>query len=232
MKDLLLASVSHDLRTPLTTIKALAQQGARNGDVNAAAIEEQADRLNRLVGDLLDLSRIKSGALALHVELNTAEDLIGTVLRQVAPELSGRTVTPTLDFDAPPLVGRFDLVQSVRVLANVIDNALKFSARDAVVEVGARQLAGFLELHVADRGIGIDAAEATRIFDAFYRPHHGSPDAGGAGLGLAIARQLAEAQGGSVAYEPREGGGSVFTIRLPGAEERSPAPSIRTEWVS
>jgi two-component system sensor histidine kinase KdpD len=214
----LLASISHDLRTPLTTITALAQAGARRGDQNALAIEEQAGRLSRLVTDLLDMSRLKGGALPFKVELNTAEDLVGAAVRQVRGLVQERTVETQVDFDQPALAGRFDFVQSLRVLSNLLENALRYSPHSSPVQISIQREGSTLVFAVADRGPGVPASERERIFEPFYRLA-GAPAAGaGAGLGLAIARRLAELQGGSVEYAPRPGGGSVFVLRLPAAD--------------
>jgi two-component system sensor histidine kinase KdpD len=222
LKDMLLASVSHDLRTPLTTIKALAQEAAARGEARARVIEEQADRLSRMVGDLLDLSRLKAGAFPLHTAINTAEDLLGAVGAQFAA-LPGPRLDAAVDLDRPALVGRFDFVQSLRILGNLIENARRYSPTDQPVELAATRDGPSLVFAVSDRGPGVPDAERTRIFDAFYRPEDSLPDSGHAGLGLAIARHLAELQGGTLAYEPRPGGGSVFRLRLP-AEELPEAP--------
>jgi len=127
LKDVVLASVSHDLRTPLTTIKALAQRARRGGDPYALEIEEQADRLGHLVADLLDLSRLKTGALSLHTDLNTAEDLVGAALRQIDGIAAGRAIETHVDLVEPALVGRFDFVQSLRILTNLLENALRYA---------------------------------------------------------------------------------------------------------
>jgi K+-sensing histidine kinase KdpD len=217
LKDVLLASVSHDLRTPLTTIKALAQDMAAGGDGRAAAIEEQADRLSHMVGDLLDLSRIKSGAVPIHVELNTAEDLLGAARSQFAAVPPDRIKT-AVDLSQPALTGRFDFVQSLRILGNLIENALRYSPPDAGVEIEATREGHQLLFTVADRGPGVRASEQARIFEPFYRPDGSPPDTGRAGLGLSIARNLAELQKGTLTYQPRPGGGSVFLLRLPAAD--------------
>jgi two-component system, OmpR family, sensor histidine kinase KdpD len=219
LKNAVLASVSHDLRTPLTTIKALAHDIRIDGDDRAATIEEEADRLNRMVADLLDLSRLAGGALTLRPELNAAEDLVGAALDRVSGAARERTLNASIDPSEPLLVGRFDFVHALRALVNLIENALKHSPADAPVDVTARRAGEALEFEVADRGPGVPAVERERIFQPFYRPAVTLPDAGGgAGLGLSIARGLAEAQGGSVGYEPREGGGSRFILRLPAAD--------------
>ncbi len=218
LKDNLLASVSHDLRTPLTTIKALAQTGALRGDDAAAAIEEQADRLARLVSDLLDLSRIRAKNFALDPEINTAEDLIGAAVRQAQGLLEGKVLRAVVDLDSPALVGRFDFSHSLRILGNLIENAIRHSPPEQAVEVGARRENDTLVFSVADRGPGVPPNDRERIFESFYRARNAAPDAGHAGLGLFIARQLAELQGGTVVYEPRSGGGSVFLLRLPAVE--------------
>jgi K+-sensing histidine kinase KdpD len=215
LKDVVLASLSHDLRTPLTTIKALAQDSALRGDENAAAIEEQADRLSRFVGDLLDLSRLKGGAFPIAPELNTAEDLVGAAMRQVVGLLNGRTLVPQVDVSQPALLGRFDFVQSLRILNNLIENALRFAPPRSAVELAVRREGDMLVFAVADRGTGVAPADRDRILEPFYRAADSPPDADRAGLGLSIARRLAEIQGGSVGYEPRPGGGSVFVLRVP-----------------
>lgn len=220
LKDALLASVSHDLRTPLTTIKALAHDLAGAGDERAAVIEQQADRLNHMVADLLDLSRLNAGGLPLQTEINAAEDLVGAAIQQVAGALGERELRTSLALREPMPVGRFDFVHSLRILVNLIENALKYSPADAPVEVAMRGEGEWIAIAVADRGRGVAPAERERIFEPFYRPAGGSPDgarAGGAGLGLAIARRLAQAQAGTLTYEDRPGGGSVFTLRLPAA---------------
>ena len=218
LKDALLASVSHDLRTPLTTIKALAHRRAEGGDEDAITIEEAADRLNRLVADLLDLSRLNAGALTLRVELNAVDELLGAVLEQVEPSLGGRRIAVSLPPDDPVLLGLFDLSQTVRILANLVENAAKYAPGGAPIEVRAARRGDAIAIEVADRGPGVPEPEVKRIFEPFYRHPAASPDVGGAGLGLSIARRLAEAQQGSLEYERRAGGGSVFTVRLPAAE--------------
>ena len=215
LKDVVLASVSHDLRTPLTTIKMLAEEGARRGEPRALAINEQADRLGRLVADLLDLSRLKGGALPVHPELNMAEDLVGAALRQLAGVLKDRTVETKIDLTEPALVGRFDFVQTLRILTNLLANAAQHTPRESPIELSVHREGEALAFAVADRGPGIALPERERIFEPFYRPAGTAADAGSAGLGLAIARRLAELQGGTIEYADRPGGGSIFVMRLP-----------------
>jgi two-component system sensor histidine kinase KdpD len=219
MKDNLLASVSHDLRTPLTTIKALAQTAALRGDTAAAAIEEQADRLTRLVADLLDLSRMKGDAFRAAPDINTAEDLIGAAQRQAQGLLAeGRTIRTVVDLESPALIGRFDFTHALRIIGNLLENALRYTPPGNSVELGVRRDADTLVFTVADNGPGIPPAEADRIFQPFYRHADTAPDVGRAGLGLSIARRLAEIQQGSLSYEPRPGGGSIFVLKLPAVD--------------
>jgi two-component system, OmpR family, sensor histidine kinase KdpD len=218
LKDALLASVSHDLRTPLTTIKALAHSIGAEGDERALTIEQEADRLNRFVADLLDLSRLAAGALTVTPELTAADDLLGAAWQRVSGTLGDRVLEVSLDPAEPLLVGRFDFVHSLRVLVNLIENALKYSPATAPVEVTARRAGEDLEFIVDDRGAGIPMTERERVFDPFYRPIGSPPDAGSAGLGLSISRRLAEAQGGRLRYEPRDGGGTRFVFSVPAAD--------------
>lgn len=222
LKSALIAGVSHDLRTPLTTIKALAHTLRERGNTEAASIEEEADRLNRLVADLLDLSRLNAGALPMRMELNSADDLVGAALRRLAGALGERPVAVASIRSTGTRndvhVGRFDFVQSLRALVNLIENADKYSPPGVPIDLTIERADSELRFIVADRGRGVVASERERIFEPFYRAPGAPPDVGGAGLGLAIARGLAMEQGGDVRYEPREGGGSVFTLALPAAE--------------
>ena len=214
-KDAVLASVSHDLRTPLTTIKGLAHEIAAGGDERADVIEEEADRLNAFVAQLLDLSRISSGSAVADVQPNEAEDLLGAAAQQSAGRLSGRELRIKVSSDDALLFGRFDFSQTLRALVNLIDNAAKYSPRDAAIDLLARRDGPWLVFDVADRGPGVPSDERERIFEPFYRRASMSPDAGGVGLGLSIARGIAEAQGGTVSVTDRAGGGSVFSLRVP-----------------
>ncbi|MFI5235321.1 MAG: ATP-binding protein [Gemmatimonadales bacterium] len=222
MKDIVLASVSHDLRTPLSAIKALAGDPRLGDGERARAIEEQADRLTRLVGDLLELSKLQVGAARVDTEPNTAEDLLGALDRQLAAVRGDRELIFTLDLAQPALIGRFNFVQSLRALSNLVENALRLSPAARPVELSIDREGEFLAFRVADHGPGVAPADRERIFDAFYRPAGAIPDAGRSGLGLNIAKRLAEVQGGSVTYEPRPGGGSIFTLRLPALDLEEP----------
>lgn len=212
-KDAVLASVSHDLRTPLTTIKALAHEMSEAGDERAVIVEQEADRLNRFVADMLDLSRISSGMIP-DLQPNEADDLLGAAAQRVSGRLGDRELQIRLDPAEPILLGRFDFAQTLRVLVNLLENAAKYSPSHGTIELAAFRDGPNLCLTVSDRGPGIPASERELVFEPFYRRSTGPPDVGGAGLGLSIARGLAELQGGSLSYEVRDGGGSVFTIRL------------------
>ncbi|HEU4561858.1 MAG TPA: ATP-binding protein [Longimicrobium sp.] len=217
LKDALIAAVSHDLRTPLTTIKALAHDLAAEGDLRAADIEEEADRLNRFVADLLDLSRLNAGAIRVQPEVVAAEDVVGAALQRVSGSVK-REIVVDLHPHEVLLLGRMDFVQSLRVLVNLIENADKYAPPGTPVELSARQEGDRLVFVVADRGPGIPPDEEEAVFAPFHRAGGRAPDAGGAGLGLSIARRLAEAQGGTLRYHPRPGGGSAFVYALPAAE--------------
>lgn len=216
-KDALLATVSHDLRTPLTTIKALAHELGELGDARSQIIEEQADRLNRYVAQLLDLSRLNAGEMPTHVEVNALDDLLSALIEEVQGQLAGRELNVSVAESDHLLLGRFDLLLSVRILSNLVENAHKYAPPGGAVDVAASQVDRFLRITVADRGAGIAPGESERIFTPFYRPAQAQPDAGSAGLGLAVARQMAGLQGGRLSYAAREGGGSVFTLTLPAA---------------
>lgn len=204
IKDAVLATMSHDLRTPLTTIKATAHDLAADGDERAMLIEEEAERLSVLVTDMLDLSRLNSGASGLTPEPNEAEDLLGAALQRIAGAVNGHRIRVSLHEGEPLLFGRFDFTQTLRALVNLIENAAKYAPAETPIEISVRREPEWLAFSVLDRGPGVPESERERIFEPYYR-----------GLGLSIARAVAEAQGGSLRYQERSGGGSVFTLRVP-----------------
>ncbi|HZR98841.1 MAG TPA: ATP-binding protein [Chloroflexota bacterium] len=214
----LLSSVSHDLRTPLTSIKAavtsLLDEGVdwRGGDRQTLlrTIDEETDRLTRFVARLLDLSRIEAGMLQPLRDWHDVEEILAGVVERLDP--SGARVRLAVP-DALPLA-RVDYVMVEQIVTNLLDNALKYSPATAPVDVTAGVARGQLCIEVADRGPGVAPSEAARIFDKFYRAAQGD-GAPGTGLGLAIARGLAQAHGGDVTCAPRPEGGSLFAVRLP-----------------
>lgn len=218
LKDALMATVSHDLRTPLTTIRGLAHDIANEGDERAYVIEDEVIRLNALVTDLLDLSRLNAGGIPLNLAYNTADELMGAALQMVGGAAAQREIRASIDPADPLLVGRFDLAHSVRIVGNLLDNAIKYSPTDQPIDFTVRRDGAMLVFDVADRGRGVPESERERIFAPFHRAPTERPDVSGTGLGLAIAKGLADAQQGTLLCTAREGGGSVFTLRLPAAD--------------
>jgi two-component system, OmpR family, sensor histidine kinase KdpD len=216
----LLNSVSHDLRTPLVSISgalgALRERGSvlperARGELLDMAWEE-AGRLNRFVGNLLDMTRLESGALKVKKVPCDVQDLVGCALAALELRLEQREVRLAVPGGLPE-VG-MDLVLMTQVLVNLLDNALKYAPRDAPIEVGAAVEGGRLTLEVADRGPGVPEKDLSRIFDKFYRVP--VPEgARGTGLGLSICRGIVAAHGGAIRAENREGGGLRVTVTLP-----------------
>ena len=214
LRSALLMAVSHDLRTPLTTIKGIAHEIAHGGaPVRAEIIEAEADRLDGLIGDLLELSRIHAGAVRPEAAVNTIDELIGAALLRAQGPLTGHAVAVSLTDEV--LIGRFDFSQTLRIVVNLLENAAKYTPTSAGIEVTATRLADQISITVADEGPGVPVGEELRIFEAFYRPAGVPPDVRGTGLGLSIARGLAVAQGGTLTYSARMTGGALFTLLLP-----------------
>jgi two-component system sensor histidine kinase KdpD len=229
LRGALLSSLSHDLRTPLAgivgSVTSLLSYGT---DFSAAArrdllltIQEEADRLNRFVANLLDMTRLESGAFALRRDWTEVADLVGSAVSRIKSRLTGRAIR--LDI-APglPLV-RVDFVLLEQVLFNVLDNALKYAPAGSEIVIAARQEADTLAIDITDSGTGIPTADLERVFDKFYRVQGGDRQVAGTGLGLSICRGFVEAHGGTiVARSPVAGGhGTTIAIRLP--VERQPA---------
>jgi two-component system sensor histidine kinase KdpD len=210
LKTALLRAVSHDLRSPLTAISAAAD-GLARADPDAArelasVISTESRRLDRLIADLLDLSRLETGAADPNLDWVSVEEIVATALESVG---AGDDVRLAIEPDLPLV--RADAVQLERALANLIDNGLRHGGGS--LTVGARRARHHLRLRVTDQGPGIPADVLERIFEPFYRED--AAGGGGSGLGLAIARGFVEANGGRLWAESLPGQGASFVIELP-----------------
>lgn len=219
MRSSLLSAVSHDLRTPLAAITGAASTLRAQGDRLDAgtrrelldSISEEAERLGRLVGNLLDMTRFEAGGVQLQLDFCPLEEIVGSALQRLEPLLEGRTVTTDIPEDLP-LVSADDVLLG-QVLWNLLENAVKYTPEGSPIEVAAWAESGEVVLDVRDRGPGIAPGEEERIFEKFYRG--GTRVTRGAGLGLPICRAIVEAHRGRIEAFAREGGGAVFRIRLP-----------------
>jgi two-component system sensor histidine kinase KdpD len=223
MRSSLLSAVSHDLRTPLAAITgaASALRGGAPGldavqrDELADTISEESVRLERLVANLLDMTRLASGALEVKREWVPVEELVGGALTRLEDELAGREVVTSVAAGLPLL--SVDPVLFEQVLVNLIDNAIKHTPPGTPIEIGARGSASGVAVEVADRGPGIPKESEELIFEKFRRGSDAR--ARGSGLGLAICRGIVEAHGGTIRATGRTGGGAIFTVFLPARDD-------------
>jgi two-component system sensor histidine kinase KdpD len=222
MKTALISSISHELKTPLAVIKASATallgqepvDGSSPGRELADSINRETDRLTRLVGNMLDMSRIEAGALQPNLEWVSIADVISDVLDRMEPVLAGRRVTVRLPPSLRPTP--LDFVQISQVLTNLLDNAVRYSPAGAAISITADVVRDQLRASVFNEGSHIPPADLDRLFDKFHRI---SVTPGGTGLGLSIVRGMVEAHGGRIWAENVGRRGVVFSLTLP-----SPAP--------
>jgi two-component system sensor histidine kinase KdpD len=220
LQTALLNSISHDLRTPLVSITgALSSLDEDNGTLNEstrrALIENargEADRLNRLVGNLLNMTRIESGAIKLRLEAEDIQDVIGTALEQLGSRVANRKIQVNVPAGFPLVPMDFTLI--AQVLVNILENAIKYSPADSTIEASAELLDEKIRLKIADRGSGIPSEDLTRVFDKFYRVQR-PENVSGTGLGLSISKGIIEVHHGTIYASVREGGGTIITIELP-----------------
>ena len=220
--DTLLNSISHELRTPIATISGAASS---LNDENTLAnplmrglliqdIRDSADRLNRLVENLLDMTRLESGQIKLKLEWCDAGDVIGVVVKQMEKRLGKRPVMIRHDPETPLVQMDFVLIQ--QVLLNLLDNACLYTLPDTPIEITTQMMPGKLGISITDYGKGIPDDALEHIFEKFYRiPGSAS---GGTGLGLSISRGLVEAHGGKLTVENVPGAGARFSILLPASD--------------
>jgi two-component system sensor histidine kinase KdpD len=226
----LLNSISHDLRTPLVSITgALSSLRERSLELNQEAREslletahDEAERLNRLVGNLLNMTRLEAGAIRLKKEPCDIQDVIGAALEQLGERINRRQVQVNLPSETSLIA--LDSALFEQVLVNLVDNAVKYSGPDTLIEVNVAEAEGTVSVEVCDRGIGIPDGDLERVFDKFYRVQR-PESVSGTGLGLAICKGIIEAHGGSIRAENRAGGGTVVRVTLPkeveGEQERA-----------
>jgi two-component system, OmpR family, sensor histidine kinase KdpD len=222
LRSALLTSISHDLRTPLASIIGAltslrgfgdSYDGAARAEL-MATIETEAERLNRFIGNLLDMTRLESGAVELKPALVDLGEIVGTALQRAHRLLANHRVDIDLAADLPMV--RLDYLLFEQVLFNLLDNAAKYAPAGTLVTVRARVVGETILLSVIDEGPGIPSEDVERIFDKFYRVQAQDRQRAGTGLGLAISRGFIAAMGGTIAAANRtDQSGAVFTITLP-----------------
>ncbi len=232
LRSSLLSSVSHDLRTPLAAIAGASStlldhapaHDAKSRELLQTVVDESR-RLARLVDNLLDMTRLESGAVAMHKQWHVLEEIVGSALTRLRGELSRHVVAVDLPHDLP--LASLDDVLFEQVLVNLLENAARYTPEGSRIEISARHSPERVELRVADTGPGIPPGSEARVFEKFFRGAATPPDSRrGVGLGLAICQAIVQAHGGRITARNRPQGGAEFTIVLPRDE---PAPQVRLD---
>jgi PAS domain S-box-containing protein len=223
-KNDVVALVSHEMRTPLTAIQGMSELLAnydldpgRRREMNLA-INDEAKRLTRMIGEYLDIARLESGATVLRRVPLRVEALLDRTLLLLEPIATQRGIRLDRRFSShlPVLLADGDLLS--RAVSNLVSNAIKYSPPETAVSISAVCDSGGVSIAVADQGYGIPASDLERIFEKFYRtPRAEDADVSGTGLGLALVRDVAELHGGAVTVKSAVGSGSTFTLRIPRA---------------
>src|ERR1700731_1003100 len=228
LKSALLDAITHDFRTPLTSMKASVTSLLSDAKLNEAQrtellniINEECDRLNRLVGEAAEMARLEAGEVKLQLEPVRADALISGALDICKGVLGARPIR--IELKNPDLRVRADIVRAKEVLVHLIQNANLYSSPDHAITIGAEEKDEFVQFSVADQGPGIGEGELGLIFDKFYRGTDQRYRVQGTGMGLPIAKAIVEAHGGTIGVISQVGHGSVFSFTLPidrGASER------------
>jgi two-component system sensor histidine kinase KdpD len=222
LRSALLTSISHDLKTPLAAILGAAgmlrepPDGLLKDDEAEllGTVVDESERLNRFIANLLDMTRIESGAMAPNAGLNFVGDIVGTALQRTRKITAGHRVAVDIPADLPML--NIDPVLFEQVLFNLVDNASKYAPEGTTIALKGWADGAAVVLQVIDEGPGIPAEDLERVFDSFYRVRKGDQVRAGTGLGLSICRGFVEAMGGSITAGNRQDrSGAIFTIRMP-----------------
>ncbi len=229
LRQALLTSISHDLRTPLASIIGSATSlVSHGGELDASArmtllrtIQEEGERLNRFIGNLLDMTRLESGSLKPNADLVDISDLVGAALQRAQKILKDHKIATDVEAGLPML--SLDAVLMEQVLFNLLDNAAKYAPSGSKITIGAQRKNDKVVITIADEGEGLPAADCEQIFDKFYRVHRGDRQRVGTGLGLAICRGFVEAMNGTITAANRiDHPGAIFTLTFP----VPPAPKV------
>jgi Osmosensitive K+ channel histidine kinase len=220
LRAAMFSSVTHDLRTPLASIMAgvtsLLDESAVHDRSQErellVTIREETDRLNRLVGNIMDLAKIRAGALIPARELTAIDEIVVSVLQRLRSNLAAFKVRADLQPDLPEVM--VDPVQIDQVLTNLVENAARYAPTGSEIEVKVLDAGDVIRVRVSDQGVGIPPQDRERVFEAFYRGH-ASPERPGSGLGLAIVRAIVLAHGGRVWIEEVPVGGTAVVFDLP-----------------
>jgi two-component system sensor histidine kinase KdpD len=218
LRNALLSSVSHDLRGPLSVVQGAATALVDGGDALSPArrreylrtISDQASGLNRLLGNLINMTSLDAGMVTARKEYVPTEEVIGAALSALEESLHDRSVKVRIEPEATMVW--IDPVLFQQVLVNLLENAAKYSSADLPIEISAHGANAHVELHVEDRGPGVPAGEEERVFEKFHRA---TASAEGMGLGLTICRGIVTVHGGTIRCENRPGGGARFVVTLP-----------------
>jgi two-component system, OmpR family, sensor histidine kinase KdpD len=220
LKSVLLDAVTHDFKTPLTSIKASATSLLEDLDFNREQrkelliiIDEECDRINRLIGQTAEMARLEAGDVTLEFAPQTVGDLISAALADCESVQSARPIH--MEVEDPKRRIYVDLSWARKVLAHLVRNADLYSSPGEPITIGVEEKDGFVEFRVADKGPGIEESELNQVFDRFYRGRNQRHRTPGTGMGLPIAKAIVQAHGGTIEVASRMGLGSVFTFSLP-----------------
>jgi len=216
------ANVSHELRTPITSVNLLVETLERIGSDDPVAsrhflqrIEVETASMTRLVEELLELSKLESGRLALNLEVVDVQLIVDSVLSRLEPSAREKGLSMVRDVVTELPKARADPNRLEQVLLNLVHNAIKFTPAEGSITVRAWRQGRGIQLEVADTGVGMDASDASRVFERFYKVDKGRSRSQGTGLGLAIARHLVELHGSRLQVVSEPGRGSRFAFALP-----------------
>jgi len=232
LRNSLLSSISHDLRTPLATIVGSSSALAENdGSLTPAdqqelsnAIYGEAQRMSNLVNNILDMARLDAGVVELDKQWHPMEEIIGTVLTGLQKRLEGREVKVSIPPGIPMIYADSVLIE--QVLINLLENAVRYTPAGSPLQISVEITPFAVEVFVADRGPGVPKGMEARIFEKFYRVRQESAQSG-VGLGLAICRAIVEAHGGTIQAQNRAIGGAIFSFMIP--VEQQPPPPVEHE---
>jgi two-component system sensor histidine kinase KdpD len=219
LKSIMIDALAHELKTPLTAIEAAADMlhggriSAEQRDDLIDIVQQEAQRLRRLMGEAIHLARIEAKRFKLDRQPVPAARLIQAAIDALGPRASSHPIIVSIEGNQPSVLGDPELI--AELIKQLLDNALKYSAADKPIAVTASEDNGWINIAVRDEGLGLTELEQGRIFDKFYRARRDHAGVPGTGMGLAIAREIAEAHGGAVRVESQQGHGSLFTVSLP-----------------